>query len=66
MTSLYTVAEQVGANRILVPGSKFHYPFGKPELSKEAEYQWRKQAILTALDLLARPVTSPTIVYAEE
>lgn len=65
MTSLYTVAKQVGTNRILVAG-KFHHAFGRPELPEETEYQWRKKAVQTALSLLTRPVDAPTVFYVDE
>lgn len=64
MTSLHTVAEQVGTNRILV-GGKFHHPFGKPELSPEDEFVWRKKLVQRALAILEQPVDKPTVFFAE-
>ena len=64
MTSLHTVAEQVGTNRILV-GGKFHHPFGKPELSPDDEFRWRKKLVQKALAILEQPVDKPTVFFAE-
>jgi glycine reductase len=64
VTSLHTVAEQVGTNRILV-GGKFHHPFGKPELSPEDEFVWRKKLVQRALAILEQTVDKPTVFFAE-
>lgn len=67
MTNLVTIAEQVGAPRI-VPGRGIPYPAGDPNLSPTAESAWRRRLVERALEALATPVEQPTIfdVNSEE
>lgn len=67
MTNLVTIAEQVGAPRI-VPGRGIPYPAGDPNLSPVAERAWRRRLVERALEALATPVEQPTIfdVNSEE
>lgn len=67
MTNLVTIAEQVGAPRI-VPGRGIPYPSGDPSLSPEAESAWRRRLVERALDAVATAVEQPTVfdVDAEE
>ena len=67
MTNLVTIAEQVGAPRI-VPGRGIPYPAGDPSLSSEAESAWRRRLVERALDAVATAVEQPTVfdVNAEE
>ena len=67
MTNLVTIAEQVGAPRI-VPGRGIPYPAGDPSLSPEAERAWRRRLVARALDAVATSVDKPTVfdVKAEE
>lgn len=67
MTNLVTIAEQVGAPRI-VPGRGIPYPAGDPNLSPEAERVWRRRLVERALEAVATPVEQPTVfdVKAEE
>lgn len=67
MTNLVTIAEQVGAPRI-VPGRGIPYPSGDPSLSPTAESAWRRRLVRRALDAVTTPVEKPTIfdVDAEE
>ena len=60
MTNLVTIAEQVGAPRI-VPGRGIPYPAGDPSLSPEAEAAWRRQLVQRDLDAVATAVEHPTI-----
>ncbi len=67
MTNLVTIAEQVGAPRI-VPGRGIPYPAGDPNLSPDAERAWRRRLIERALEAVATVVEQPTVfdVDAEE
>lgn len=67
MTNLVTIAEQVGAPRI-VPGRGIPYPAGDPNLSPDAERAWRRKLVERALDAVTTPVEQPTVfdVNAEE
>lgn len=60
ITNLVTIAEQVGAPRI-VPGRGIPYPSGDPNLPPAAEQQWRRQLVQRALDAVATAVEHPTI-----
>lgn len=60
MTNLVTIAEQVGAPRI-VPGRGIPYPSGDPSLSPAAESAWRRRLVQRALDAVTTPVEKPTI-----
>lgn len=60
ITNLVTIAEQVGAPRI-VPGRGIPYPAGDPSLPPEAEHAWRRRLVMRCLEVLATPVQHPTI-----
>jgi glycine/betaine/sarcosine/D-proline reductase family selenoprotein B len=60
ITNLVTIAEQVGAPRI-VPGRGIPYPSGDPNLSPAAEQQWRRELVRCALEAVATAVEHPTI-----
>ena len=60
VTNLVTIAEQVGAPRI-VPGRGIQYPSGDPNLSHEAEREWRRRLVERALAAVATSVDKPTI-----
>ncbi len=60
ITNLVTIAEQVGAPRI-VPGRGIPYPSGDPSLSPAAEHQWRRRLVQRALEAVATAVERPTI-----
>lgn len=66
VSALYAVAESVGANRIMKAGGKFHYPFGSPEASPEAEVNWRRRMVEAALKVLAKDVKKPTVFTPED
>ncbi len=65
MTNLVTIAEQVGAPRI-VPGKGIQYPSGDPNLSPQAEHEWRRRLVGRALTALSTPVDKPTIFAVDE
>ena len=60
ITNLVTIAEQVGAPRI-VPGRGIPYPAGDPSLSASAEGAWRRRLVERALVAVATPVEGPTV-----
>jgi glycine reductase len=60
VTNLVTIAEQVGAPRI-VPGRGIQYPSGDPNLSPPAEHEWRRRLVARALTAVTTPVDAPTI-----
>lgn len=65
MTNLVTIAEQVGAPRI-VPGRGIPYPSGDPNLPPDAERAWRRTLVEHALAAIATTVEQPTIFHVEE
>ncbi len=60
ITNLVTIAEQVGAPRI-VPGRGIPYPAGDPDLTPQAERAWRRRLVERALGAVATPVERPTL-----
>ncbi len=60
ITNLVTIAEQVGAPRI-VPGRGIPYPSGDPNVPPSAEQSWRRRLVQRALDAVATAVERPTI-----
>ncbi len=64
MTNLVTIAEQVGAPRI-VPGRGIPYPSGDPSLPAAAESAWRHQLVQRALTAVATLVEGPTVFEAD-
>jgi betaine reductase len=60
VTSLTDVALKVGANRI-VRGGRFSAPCGLPGLGIEAEREFRRALVGTALRALTTPVAGPTV-----
>jgi glycine reductase len=60
VTNLVTIAEQVGAPRI-VPGRGIPYPSGDPSLSPAAESAWRRALVERALEAVATTVEKPTV-----
>jgi betaine reductase len=64
VTNLVTIAEQVGAPRI-VPGRGIPYPTGDPNLPAAAEAAWRRQLMERALDAIATTVEKPTVFDVE-
>jgi glycine/betaine/sarcosine/D-proline reductase family selenoprotein B len=60
VTSLFSVAMRVGANRIFRLG-KFHQPFGASDLTPDEEKNWRIRAVDEALKILKQQVTEPTV-----
>ena len=63
ITNLVTIAEQVGAPRI-VPGRGIPYPSGDPSLPPAGEQQWRRQLVQCALDAVTTAVEHSTIFEA--
>ncbi len=64
ITNLVTIAEQVGAPRI-VRGGGIPYPSGDPAMTPEAERDWRRRLVGRALAAVATPVEHPTIFEVE-
>lgn len=60
ITNLVTIAEQVGAPRI-VPGRGIPYPSGDPNVPPADERQWRRQLVERALEAVATAVERPRI-----
>lgn len=60
ITSLHTLAEGVGAHRIVV-GKAIPYPVGDPSRSPEEERKLRKQMIEKAVETLKTQVDKPTV-----
>jgi glycine reductase len=60
ITNLVSIAEQVGAPRIVVGGG-IPYPSGDPTMSPEAERDWRKRLVARCLEAVATHVEQPTV-----
>ena len=65
VTALYNVAVQVGTNRIVMAGGKFHHPMGRPDLPREEEKKWRLRQTKAALHVLEQPVKEVTVFTQE-
>lgn len=65
ITNLVTIAEQVGAPRI-VPGRGIPYPSGDPNVPPSAEQTWRRRLVQRALDAVATAVERPTIFEVDD
>lgn len=60
ITNLVSIAEQVGAPRIVVGGG-IPYPSGDPTMGAAAERAWRKRLVARCLEAVATPVEHPTV-----
>ena len=60
ITNLVTIAEMVGAPRIVVGGG-IPYPSGDPTMAAAAERAWRKRLVARCLEAIATPVDHPTV-----
>ncbi len=65
ITNLVTIAEQVGAPRI-VPGRGIPYPSGDPNVPPSAEQTWRRRLVQRALEAVATAVERSTIFEVGE
>ena len=61
ITALISIAQRVGANRIFKAEGRFHHPLGDPELTPEAELEWRIKVLRAAVQMLTLPVDEPTV-----
>jgi len=66
LTVLISIAERVGANRIVRAEGRFHHPLGDPTLSPDAEAAWRLDHVRAALKFLTEPVSGPTVKHVRE
>jgi glycine/betaine/sarcosine/D-proline reductase family selenoprotein B len=64
ITNLVTIAEQVGAPRI-VQGRGIPYPVGDPDVPLQAERAWRRRLVMRCLEALATPVEQPTVFQVD-
>ena len=60
VTTIYPMAEQVGANRI-VKGVSIPHPCGDPSFSPEIDAKLRQGIVETALKALRSEVKAPTV-----
>ena len=60
ISSLVTIAQSVGANRI-VPGLGIPHPLGDPSSNPEEERQKRKAMVERGLKALVTPVAGQTV-----
>lgn len=58
--NLVPIALRVGAPRV-VPTRGIPYPAGDPTLAPEAEKQWRRKLMQTALKAVSTAVHQPTV-----
>lgn len=64
MATITTISQSVGANRI-VPTVAIPYPVGNPTLEAEKENQIRQTLVKNALDILAKEVIEPPLIYSK-
>ncbi|MBB6444138.1 glycine reductase [Bacillus benzoevorans] len=64
MATITTISQSVGANRI-VPTVAIPYPVGNPALEEEKENELRHTLVKHALDILAKEVTEPPLIYSK-
>lgn len=64
MANLVSIAETVGANRI-VPTFSIPYPLGDPARSQSEQWKMRKHRVGVALDSLATDIEETTIFEVE-
>jgi glycine reductase len=55
-----SIAESVGANRIIV-GGDFTYPTGDPTLPPEREEAYRVRILEKSLEAMLKPIDKPTV-----
>jgi len=60
ISSLVSIAQNVGANRI-VPGLGISHPLGDPRLKPEEQKKVRRALVERALAALASPISGQTI-----
>ncbi len=60
MCTIVPISLTVGANRI-VPTVAIPYPLGNPKLSKEKEYDLRRDLVVEALRALETEVSEQTV-----
>jgi glycine reductase len=60
MANLVTIAETVGANRI-VPTISIPYPLGDPNTTKEEQWKLRRHRVEVAINTLASEIEETTI-----
>ena len=60
ITPLYTLAEKVGANRI-IKGKAIPHPVGDPTISLDEEHKLRLELVSQALQALKTDVKGPTV-----
>jgi betaine reductase len=62
ISSLVSIAENVGANRI-VPGLGIPHPLGDPRLGHEEQKEARRALVEMALTALASPISGQKIFH---
>ncbi len=65
ITAMNSVAEAVGANRIIV-GGRIPYPCSDASLPPDREFEFRKKLVKTALDSLTKKVAGPTVFTMQQ
>ncbi len=64
MTNLVSIAESVGAPRI-VKGVAIPHPVGNPELEAEEERKLRRRLLERALEAVSTSVKQPTVFHLD-
>ncbi|HBV86520.1 MAG TPA: hypothetical protein DEF42_07675 [Desulfosporosinus sp.] len=64
ITAMYTLASNVGANRV-VGGTKIPHPCGDPELPVKRDREISRKVLLSALELLERKLEKPQIIIVD-
>lgn len=65
MCNLISIATRVGAPRIVTTRG-IPYPAGDPSLSPHEEQVWRRRLLTRALEVVATPVSRPTVFNVDD
>ena len=65
MCNLVSIATRVGAPRIVATRG-IPYPAGDPSLAPAEERAWRRRLVERALEVVATPVSKPTVFEVAE
>jgi len=65
ITAFTSIAQNVGANRIIF-GGHFTSPVGNPDLPLDREKAYRRKILLKALEAITSDVSGPTVFTVDE
>ncbi|PLS74971.1 MAG: hypothetical protein CYG61_09630 [Actinobacteria bacterium] len=65
LCNLVSIATRVGAPRVVTTRG-IPYPAGDPSLGPQEERAWRRRLVTRALEVVATPVSRPTVFEVDE